>query len=179
MKRYFLLAPMAFALAACAPPAETDEDAAASAAGAAPAAADPAATQAASVAVQALTDDFLAAFNAGDAAAAGSIFTDDIVQMRPSGPALEGRDATIASVQEFLDGFATAPTQSATVDEVIVEGDLAIAWGTWAVRTALETGAAEDAVGGEWMTVNRREADGSWKISRWIWNLEPAEEGEA
>ncbi len=161
-------------LGACAP-AESDEGAMEADAGMA----EPVDTLAAASAVQGLVDEFLSAFNAGDASAASSIYAEDIVQMRPYGPVLEGREATIASVQEFLDQFSTPPTQTANTDEVIVRGDLAIARGTWAVQTALETGAAGDSTEGKWLMVARRQGDGSWKISRWIWNQEPAAPDDA
>lgn len=160
-------------LLACAPTPETAEgDGAAEAPATQPLA--PADSAAAAAAVQDVVDRFLTAFNAGDAAQASSIYAEDIVQLRPDGPPLRGRDATVSAVQEFLDQFATAPTQTAATDEVIVRGDLAVASGTWALTTALDTGSAADRTGGKWLMVMRRQGDGSWQVSRWIWNQEAA-----
>lgn len=127
--------------------------------------------EAAREAIRAVVDDFLAAFNAGDVQAAAPLYTGDIVQLAPDGPVLEGRAATVQALEDFLAQFPSAPTQTATTDEVTVHGDIAIARGTWTVRQTPAEG-EEQVRNGKWLTVHQRQPDGSWPISRWIWNEE-------
>lgn len=126
---------------------------------------------AATRAVRGQVDAFLDAFNAGDPQAIAPLYTDDVVEMAPDGPVIRGPAAVVEAVAAFLSQFSTTPTQTATVDEVSVHGDVAFARGTWSVRHTPE-GGPEQAMTGKWLTVHRRQDDGSWKISRWIWNQE-------
>jgi uncharacterized protein (TIGR02246 family) len=143
----------AVALAACAqtqvPPADTTE---------------------ADTAIRALIDEFLAGFNAGDAAAVGGLYAEDAIQMAPDGPAGEGREAIVQSLTDFLSQFSA--TQTATVDEVGVYGDLAFSRGTWNVRQTPKAGGAEQVRNGKWLLLHKRLADGSWPVWRWMWNEE-------
>jgi uncharacterized protein (TIGR02246 family) len=129
-------------------------------------------TEADAAAIRAQTDQFLAGFNAGDAAALGGLYAEDAIQMPPDGPANEGREAIVQSLTDFFGEFTA--TQTATVDEVGVHGDLAFSRGTWNVRQTPKAGGAEQVRNGKWLVLNKRQADGSWKVWRWMWNEESA-----
>ena len=120
-------------------------------------------------ALRAQTESFLTAFNAGDATAASADEADDIILMRPNGPELVGRAAVIAESEK---GFAaTSSTQTATVDEVAVWGDVGMSRGTWQVTATPKKGNAKPAsTRGKWIVIHKRQADGSWKAWRHMYN---------
>lgn len=133
--------------------------------------ADTAALEAEAVAaIEAQVDAFLAGFNAGDIAALGPTYAEDAIEMAPDGPVVEGRTAIVANIEEFMAGFSA--TQTATVDEIGVHGDLAFARGTWNVRQTPEAGGDEQERNGKWLVLYQRQTDGAWLVWRWIWNEE-------
>jgi len=142
---------LAAALAACtpapAPPADTSE-------------ADAAAIRTAS-------DEWIAAYNAADADALGRSYDEDVIMLAPDRQPLMGPEAIIQRHREFFEEFSA--TQSSTVDEVAVFGDVAFARGTWTTRQTPKVGGAEQVRSGKWMELYRRQADGSWKTWRWMW----------
>lgn len=138
-----------------------------------PETAEPDTSEADAAAIESMIDEFIVAWNAGDVASLAGTYAEDAIQMPPEGPALEGRAAIIQSMEDFLSEFSA--TQTATMDEVSVHGDIAFARGTWNVRQTPEAGGAEEVRNGKWMEIYRRKADGSWEVWRWIWNQEEAE----
>ena len=54
-------------------------------------------------------------------------------------------------------------------------GDVALAWGTWESTETPKAGGSTVVNRGKWMEVYRRDADGSWKTWRWIWNRDAPE----
>ena len=118
-------------------------------------------------------DQYLGAWNATNVTAAGAFFTEDAVEMRTDGAPFEGRKAILDDLSSFFAQFKA--TQSAPVTEVgVEEGNLGFARGTWSVRSAPKAGGADTTRTGKWMVLYKRQADGSWKIWRWIWNEQPA-----
>lgn len=119
-------------------------------------------------AVRDLTEKFVAAWNAGDAATYGAMIADDVIQMPQGAAANTGRDAVLAGMSSSVD--VTAVQQSATVDEVVVMGDYANAYGTWRIDPVAATDQAAEVTAGRWMVLYRRNAEGLWQIWRWMWN---------
>ncbi len=119
-------------------------------------------------AVRGMTDTFVAAWNAGDAAALSAMIAADVVEMPQGAPANVGRDAVLAAMGAGYD--ITVVQQSATVDEVFVIGDYANAWGTWRMDAIVATDPPADPTTGKWMAFYHRNADGAWQIWRWMWN---------
>ncbi len=155
MKSHAPLISLAIVVAACGP------------AGAPPVAEAP--TQAEDVAaIKALSDDYLAALNAGDAAALADIFAEDAILMPVSAPALVGKEAIQSGMQTFVDQFTSKLTGS--TEEVEVAGD-------WAFSRNSYTGTVTPKAGGEpteiklkLLTIYKRQPDGSWKNYRGIGN---------
>jgi uncharacterized protein (TIGR02246 family) len=122
-------------------------------------------------ALRATVSDFLAAWNAADVASLGTFYAEDAIEMQPDGAPHEGRKAIQDGHGAFFAQFTA--TQTATVTEVGVEGNLGFNRGTWSVRSMPRAGGPETSRTGNWMVLLRRDADGSWKIWRWIWNEQP------
>ena len=133
-------------------------------------------TEADIAAIRANLDPILAAWNAGDSATGSSFFTEDAVQMPPDGPNSEGRQAIQQAEQDFHDQYTAH--QAATMDDVGVDGDLAFALGTWSVSQTPTAGGEEQQRNGKWLTILKRQPDGSWKTFRHMWN-EPVEDEDS
>ena len=120
-------------------------------------------------AIRAQTEPLLKAFNAGDAAATSADAADDIIQMRPDGPELSGKAAIIADDEKFF--AENSATQTATVDEVAVWGDVGMSRGTWQVTATAKKGNAKPVSrNGKWIVIHKRQADGTWKWWRHMWS---------
>ena len=118
-----------------------------------------------------LTTQAIAAFNAADAAAGSSRYTDDAVRMQPDGPSLESREAIQRAGEEYFQQFTA--TQTATVDEVQVFGDVAFSRGTYRVLETPKAGGDEVERNGKWLVIHERQSDGQWRSARHIWNQQP------
>jgi uncharacterized protein (TIGR02246 family) len=117
-------------------------------------------------------EKFIAAWNKGDSAAYGPMIANDAILMSPDGPLLQGRDAIVADMAKDYD--TTKAQQTAPVDEVIVMGDHAYVRGTWNLKPMAAAGADTKALNGKWSTLYQRSTDGTWVVSRWMWNQEAA-----
>ena len=132
-----------------------------------PAAPDPQSSEADASTVRAMVDQWIDSWNAGDANGLVSFYAADVVGLYPRGPNNIGRAAMRES---FADGFEQfLGVQSATVDGVRVEGDVAFVHGSWMV-TPPPSRAATAAADGDWMWVLERQPDAQWLIVRHISN---------
>ena len=129
-------------------------------------------TEADTAAIHAWVDQFLAAWNVGDVTTIGPTLAEDIILMQPVGPMVSGRDAVLETIAKQYD--VTMIQQTATVDEVIVNGDHAYARGTWQLNPTAAAGADVQASNGKWSVLYKRSADGGWQVWRWMWNQDAA-----
>ena len=112
---------------------------------------------------------WLDAMKANDAEALGRLVTEDAVLMPPNQPAVVGRAAVI-------DWFAGVVTQARTTGigvpqrEVIVAGDWAIERGSFVWNIAPAAGGAPIEDHGNFLAIHQRQVDGTWKVTRNIWN---------
>ncbi len=116
--------------------------------------------------------------NAGDAAGlASNFYAADAVRMDPNQPASAGTEAIRASLEK---SYAQSSEQIRNViDEVHVAGALAVAKGAFeGTSTSKVTGAAAP-VKGKFVTLYRKEADGSWKGVWDIYNSDLPEAGKS
>ena len=113
-------------------------------------------------------EDYLAAINANDAAAVLALLTDDAVYLPPNAPAVAGT----AAIRPWLEGyFAAYRTHwEKTTRELVTAGDWALEYAVERVTdTPVGGGAAvEDVCKG--LIVYRRQADGTWKVAKDMWN---------
>jgi uncharacterized protein (TIGR02246 family) len=114
------------------------------------------------------------AFKAGDADGLADLYTDDAVRMVPDIPAWKGKDAIRAGFAKQLE---TGPEKYTLEVENIVE-DIVIS-GEWAYVRGIGKATWSPKSGGEpihttskFMSLNKRQPDGSWKIVWDIWNAD-------
>lgn len=118
----------------------------------------------------ALVEAWDLAQNADDIDGLMALYTMDPAAMPPGMPEVDGPDAVQALWAAFLES-------SEGSDNVLqgfrFSGDLAVIWGTYTVTEVPEEEEGEAmAVAGKWMGVLERQADGSWKALRNIWNVD-------
>ena len=104
------------------------------------------------------------AANRGDYKTAFEVWAPDLIGWAP-----DGADDTYQREAEFAKQPAQPPktTYALTINEVIVDGSLAVVRDTWTETTKQES--APDKVNTfRSFEVWRRQPDQSWKISRWI-----------
>ena len=151
------LVSVALFVAGCQPAAEQPEPAA------------EVATQAEDVAaIEALADQYIASVASGDASALAALFTDDAVLMPPEAPVATGKEGVNSYYQPTFDQFTNRLTVSG--DETQLLGDWAFRRGSYTVTRTPKAGGNSTEAGGKWLSICKRQPDGSWKIARHIWN---------
>ena len=121
-------------------------------------------------AIMAANSKFLDAFKRGDTAGMSASYADDAVLMMPNEGAWRGRAAIDQGLSSFVDQMSFKDGANVTTD-VMVGGDLAVETGTYAWTLQPKTG-AEITDKGKYLTIWKRQADGSWKIVRDINNTD-------
>ena len=103
------------------------------------------------------------ATNRGDYKAAFSVWAPDLVGWAPQGP-----DDSYAREAQYAQSPAQPPatTYALQINEVIVDGTLAVVRDTWTQTT--RSAGADKVETFRSFEVWRRQTDASWKISRWI-----------
>ena len=108
-----------------------------------------------------------------DAAAHSAMYTSDAIVMMQNTPAAKGSDAIRQHIAGMY-GAVDVKDAKFTTEDLEVIGDVAIETGSYSM-TVTPTGAKPMQDKGKYLTVWKRQADGSWKIHRDISNtdLEP------
>ncbi len=120
-------------------------------------------------AVNAVWREYEATLLAGDADRWIAQWMDDGVQMPPNMPPRVGKETIFAAVSGFLSQYEYTDFVIDNEDAV-ASGDLAFARGTYAATFVAKSGGDPATVEGKYMTILRRQPDGSWKIYRDIFN---------
>jgi len=127
-------------------------------------------------AIDRLRSDYVAARNEGDVDRLKELWTADGVLLPIDEPAVIGREAIAEHIADFLD--QTPGTISIEPDETRVAGD-------WAFERGSETITLEADASGEhvhllikYLAILVRQPDGSWKVGRYMYNLDESEPGE-
>lgn len=117
-------------------------------------------------AMKALDADFTNKAMASDyTALVNSYYTDDAVLMAPNAPAATGH-AAIEAVLRSFPPISSFTTQS---DDMVGVGDLAYSRGNYAMTMTPPGGAVINDTG-KFLAIFRKQQDGSWKVSRDIFN---------
>jgi len=119
-------------------------------------------------AIAAVAARFEAAENAGSVDQFRSFFTDDLVVMGPSEPPVIGGDSVAALMRVFHGQYAVQVEYKS--QEIVVAGDWAFDRGTERYTLTPKAGGTPIQKSGNYLYVYQRQADGSWKQSRVIWN---------
>ena len=117
-------------------------------------------------AIKAVSEQFVEAFNRGDAAAVAAIFIEEANLLPPNSPIIVGRESIQALYQGWFD--AGVGDLQATVTDLHVNGDMAHDVGKYTLTIQPEEGEAiiDD---GKYVEIWKRE-NGSWKMDVDIWN---------
>jgi ketosteroid isomerase-like protein len=94
-----------------------------------------------------------------------NLMTEDVVFLVPNGPPVEGR----AAVRAFGEAFPHLTAFTAEASEVAGNGGLAYNRGAYSFTATPDSGPPLNEQG-KFLGVYRRQPDGSWRISRNIWN---------
>ena len=149
-------------LAACGSPAAAPVDQQ-------PAAAQPADdVEAVTAAVNQVWEQYASSLNAGDVDRYMALWADNAIQLPPDSLPLVGKETLRAGLESEVK--AITYDMKITNEEVNVSGDLAVARGTYAATITPKDGSNPIAIDGKYMTLLKRQPDGSWKIFRDIYN---------
>lgn len=130
----------------------------------------PAFAQSAEEAVKEGLDAWEAAFNAGDGKALADLYTEDAMLLPPGAERIEGRGKIAEFWQGAIDAGLADPSLEAV--EVVESGDLAYEVGTLSITAPGEDGEPMPA-SGKYIVIWQRGDDGTWRLHRDIWNLNP------
>ena len=119
-------------------------------------------------AIEAANQKWLAGMLAGDADGVIANYADDAMVMMPMTPTWSGRTAIELGMREMLAVTKVSEAKGTTLD-VVADGDLAVETGTFTFTTTMK-GAKPVTEHGRYLTVWKRQVDGSWKIFRDISN---------
>jgi len=121
-------------------------------------------------AIRQLTKTFVEAYNRKDAAAAAQVYAEDAKVLPPNIPMVSGKPAIQAFWKMAMEMGVHLNLEAV---DLLVDGSTAYERGVATMTT--QTGAAQPKTSkGKYVTVMRRQADGSWKLVLDIWNSDPA-----
>ena len=119
-------------------------------------------------AIEEIWDNYVLAQNTGDLELYMSLMADDVIKMPPDKPAFSGKELLREKKEK---GYANNTYEMAIYnEEVQVDGDLAFSRGTYTVSKTPKAGGDTAYVDGKYLTILKRQADGSWKIARDCYN---------
>lgn len=118
--------------------------------------------------VQANVDAYIAAVGAANAAALTDLFTDDAIVMPPNAPAVVGKEAIMAMNQSRIE--AATQTLTAVMEETQAVGDWVFTRGAFTLTAIAKSTGEETQDTGKWLSISRRQPDGTVKIHRHIYN---------
>ena len=133
----------------------------------------PSASQAADLAAIAhFNEQYLKAINDGDAAALSRLTDQGHIMLAPNRAPIEGKAANDAA---NAGAYARFKIEEAWMPlETVVAGDLAYQRGTFTVAATPKDGGATRRTHGNFLRIYRRQADGSWQMTRDMFSSDEA-----
>ncbi len=121
-------------------------------------------------AIEEVLNQYAVSANAGDFELWLSLHADDVVKMPPDAPAIFGIEELRANFKPAFDNFDTSCV--IYPEEAHVDGDLGYARGTYSISITPKAGGETISLmpDGKYLTILKRQADGSWKISHDCYN---------
>lgn len=126
-------------------------------------------------AIEDANTQFMEAIKRGDAASVAALYTED-AKLLPAGSEMgTGKQA----IQAFWESALKMGVRSLTLETLDIgyEGDLAYEIGTYSLDIQPEGGQATTDRG-KYVTVRKRQPDGSWKLVADIWNSDSPPPGQ-
>jgi uncharacterized protein (TIGR02246 family) len=108
------------------------------------------------------TPPYIAAFRQADADALAQVYDPAGARLNDGGKVVRGRQAIAADVRDFLDRVGSVRVSLETAQVWLVD-DTAYETGVWSY-TLHRKGEAEQRIGGRYVTLWKRQADGGWRI---------------
>ena len=127
-------------------------------------------TEADLAAIQALEEDWSAAFVAGNVAGLVATYTDGAVRMPPGAPAYTGREAIEEAFRGLFERFSAELTWPTEEEELVVADGWAFHRDKYTIRLTPVAGGEVLEERGKVIVIYQLQADGSWKVSHEIWN---------
>jgi uncharacterized protein (TIGR02246 family) len=124
--------------------------------------------EAVAAAVNDIWSQYSSSLNSGDLDLWMSLWTDDGVQMPPNSPPVIGKDQIRARNKGVLDQFTF--NMDITNEEIRMAGEWAFARGTYRATLTPKDGGEATFIDGKYMTILKKQPDGSWKIHRDMFN---------
>ena len=121
-------------------------------------------------AIEAANQRAAAAMIANDPAGAAVNYTDNAIAMMPGMAAMRGRAAIVDGFKQMGESM-TLTAAAFNTDDVMIAGDMAVETGTYTMSMTPKGGKSMDDKG-KYLTVWKRQADGSWKVERDINNTD-------
>ena len=121
-------------------------------------------------AIKELIKEWEEAFNTRNIEKLLSFYTDDSLRIPANQAPIIGKEAIRDSFQQEFDRFSSE-TESEVVD-VKIGGDLAFVRGTWAATNTIKATGESLKINGNWVDLDQKQPDGSWKIIWSIWSDE-------
>jgi len=120
-------------------------------------------------AMDAIEADYIAAYNAGDAAGIAALFAEDGVQSPPLMPQLDKAGVAAMYTAQF-EGMEALQLEVMR-ESYVADGKRVVSWGGFRVVMTPTGGEPVEATG-RYGVVNRQDPDGTWKIVGHIFNYE-------
>lgn len=122
-------------------------------------------------AIEALHAAFLEAERANEWEGVAALMTEDAVIMPMGHPVLDGRAGYLDFVGSLVEEHGAVVTSfNGTIAEIDGRGDVAYMRGTWSHTLTMGGIPGEISEAGKQLVILRKQPDGSWLASRWIWN---------
>jgi len=121
-------------------------------------------------ALKKIEEEWAAANTSGDIDKLVSFFTDNAVNIPPNEPALIGKEAIRDWFQQYFDQFTME--EDGTIVDVQVASDLAFTRGAFTSIQTPKAGGESLKSNGSWVTIYRKQSDGTWRCICNIWSDE-------
>jgi ketosteroid isomerase-like protein len=125
-------------------------------------------TEADVAAIQKIWEGYTTGVNTGDANLWISLWDENGIRLAPDAPAVHGKAQILPGVQKAFGAFKLKIDIRS--EEIVILGDRAFSSGTFTRKMAPKTGGPESFFEGKFLTIFKRQPDGSWKIYRDCFN---------
>jgi len=126
-------------------------------------------------AISAFNERYVQSINDGDISTLSSLTTEGHIMLPPNRAPLVGKAANDEANGRVFERFDI--DESWTPEETVVAGDWAYQRGTFTVAATAKTGGASSNTTGNFLRIYARQADGSWRMIRDMFNSDRPPEG--